>query len=178
MPVKEKTMRENKAVAVTVTLKGKPVTLVGKRVKVGDSAPDCILVANDSSEVKLSSFKGQKLILSVVPSLDTGICDLQTKRFNKEAANLANVKILAISMDLQTAQKRWCGATGSDKIQTLSDHKYASFGEAYGVLIKELRWLARSIFIIDEKWKIQYIQIVPEIGTEPNYDEALKALNK
>lgn len=175
MPVKEK---EPKSTTPAVTLKGKPLTLVGKKVKVGDTAADCILVAHDNSEVKLSSFKGQKMIISVVPSLDTGICDMQTKRFNKEAGNLPNVKILTISMDLPMAQKRWCGATGSDKIQLFSDHKYAAFGEAFGILIKELRWLARSIFIIDEKGKIQYIQIVPEIATEPNYDEALAAVKK
>lgn len=160
-----------------VTMKGNPITLLGKQITVGQDAPDATLVANDLSEVKISSFKGQKVILSVVPSLDTGICDLQTKRFNKEAGSLGgSVKILTISMDLPFAQKRWCGATGSDKIQTLSDYRYASFGEAYGVLIKNLRLLTRAIFIIDSTGKIQYTQIVPEVGTEPNYDAVLNAL--
>jgi len=160
-------------------MKGNPVTLVGKEIQVGDTAPDFSLVANDLSEFKLSSLKGKKIILSVVPSLDTGICDLQTKRFNQEAAKLGEaVKILTISMDLPFAQKRWCGATHSDKIMTLSDHRTGAFGEAYGVLIKGLRLLTRSIFIIDEKGKIRYKQIVPEITTEPKYDDALNALKK
>src|SRR5262245_4610059 len=166
-------------VATAPTMKGNPVTLVGKELNVGDNAPDAALTANDLSEFKLSSLKGKKVILSVVPSLDTGICDLQTKRFNQEAAKLGDsVKILTISMDLPFAQKRWCGATHSDKIITLSDHRSGAFGEAYGVLIKGLRLLTRSIFIIDEKGKIRYKQIVPEITTEPKYDDALNALKK
>jgi len=166
-------------VATSVTMKGNPVTLLGKEIQVGDAAPDFSLVANDLSEFKLSTLKGKKIILSVVPSLDTGICDLQTKRFNQEASKLGDsVKILTISMDLPFAQKRWCGATHSDKIVTLSDHRSGAFGEAYGVLIKGLRLLTRSIFIIDEKGKIRYKQIVPEITTEPNYDDALNALKK
>ena len=166
-------------VATAPTMKGNPVTLVGKELNVGDNAPDAALVANDLSEFKLSSLKGKKVILSVVPSLDTGICDLQTKRFNQEAAKLGDsVRILTISMDLPFAQKRWCGATHSDKITTLSDHRSGAFGEAYGVLIKGLRLLTRAIFIIDEKGKIRYKQIVPEITTEPKYDDALNALKK
>ena len=166
-------------VANRVTLKGNPVTLTGRDVQIGEDAPDCTLVADDLSEVKLSSFKGKKIVLSVVPSLDTPVCDLQTKRFNKEAAKLGkDVAILAISMDLPFAQKRWCGATGSDKVRTLSDHRDAAFGNAYGVLIKGMRLLSRSIFIIDVRGKIKYKQIVPEIASEPAYDEALAALAK
>lgn len=161
------------------TMKGNPVTLLGNEVKVGQSAPNATLVANDLSNFELSSLKGKKVILSVVPSLDTGICDLQTKRFNQEASKLgSDVVILTISMDLPFAQKRWCGAAGVDKVKTLSDHRDASFGQAYGVLIKGLRLLTRSIFIIDTKGNIAYKQIVPEITTEPNYDEALSALKK
>jgi thiol peroxidase len=161
------------------TMKGNPVTLLGKEIEVGQTAPDVTLVANDLSTFQLSSLKGKKIILSVVPSLDTGICDLQTKRFNKEAGNLGNdVVILTISTDLPFAQKRWCGATGSDKIKTLSDHRDASFGENYGVLIKGLRLLTRAIFIVDSNFKIVYKQIVPEITTEPNYDDVLAALKK
>ena len=120
----------------TVTLKGNPVTLLGNDVPVGQSAPDCTLVANDLSEFKLSSLKGKKVILSVVPSLDTAVCDLQTKRFNQEATALGNdVVVLTISMDLPFAQKRWCGAAGVTRVQTLSDYREAAFGKAYGVLI-------------------------------------------
>lgn len=167
------------SVATAVTMKGNPVTLLGNEVKIGQSAPDATLVANDLSEFKLSSLKGKKVILSVVPSLDTGICDLQTKRFNKEAGSLGNdVAIITISMDLPFAQKRWCGATASDKIKTLSDHRSGEFGEKYGVLIKGLRLLTRSIFIVDANGVLRYKQIVPEITTEPNYTEALDALKK
>ena len=162
-----------------VTMKGNPVTLLGKEIEVGQTAPDAMLVANDLSTFNLSSLKGKKIILSVVPSLDTGICDLQTKRFNKEAASLGqDAVILTVSMDLPFAQKRWCGATSVDKVKTLSDHRDASLGENYGVLIKGLRLLTRAIFIIDQNFKITYKQIVPEITTEPNYDDALKALKK
>lgn len=167
------------ATATAVTMKGNPVTLVGNEVKVGQSAPNATLVANDLSNFELSSLKGKKVILSVVPSLDTGICDLQTKRFNQEASKLgADVVILTISMDLPFAQKRWCGAAGVDKLKTLSDHRDAAFGQAYGVLIKGLRLLTRAIFIVDARGNIAYKQIVPEITTEPNYDEVLAALKK
>lgn len=164
-------------VANKVTMKGDPVTLIGNDVQIGTSAPDCTLVANDLSDFQLSSLKGKKVILSVVPSLDTGTCDLQTKRFNKEAANLGSeVAIVTISMDLPFAQARWCTATGSDQIQTVSDHRDASFGEAYGVLIKELRLLTRAIFVVDAEGVLQYKQIVSEITQEPNYEEVLEAV--
>ncbi len=160
-----------------ITMKGNPLTLLGNDVEVGQKAPEATVVANDLSEVKISSFLGKKLIISVVPSLDTPVCDLQTKRFNAEAAKLGdNVKILTISVDLPFAQKRWCGTTASDKIQTLSDYRYASFGEAYGVLIKNLRLLARAIFIIAPDGKVQYKQIVREVTQEPDYTAVLTAL--
>ena len=166
-------------VASRVTMKGNPVTLIGTEIQVGQPAPDCTLIANDLSEVKLSSLKGKKIILSVVPSLDTGICDKQTKRFNKEASNLgSDVVIVTVSTDLPFAQKRWCGATGSDKVKTLSDHRDAAFGKAYGVLIKGLRLLTRAIFIVDAKGTVRYKQIVSEITTEPDYDEVLEAVKK
>ena len=166
-------------VANAVTMKGSPVTLIGNDVKIGESAPDCTLTANDLSDFQLSSLKGKKVILSVVPSLDTAVCDLQTKRFNQESANFGDdVAIVTISMDLPFAQKRWCGATGSDQIQTVSDHRDATFGEAYGVLVKGLRLLARAIFVVDAKGVLQYKQIVSEITNEPNYDEALEAIKK
>ena len=162
-----------------VTMKGNPLTLLGEDVKVGQTAPDCPLVANDLSEVKLSSFKGKRCLLSVVPSLDTSVCDAQTKRFNTEAGKLGgDVVILTISMDLPFAQKRWCGVSGVTQVKTLSDHRDASFGQAYGVLIKGLRLLARAIFVIDSQGKVQYKEIVKEVTTEPNYGLALEALKK
>lgn len=166
-------------VTTAVTMKGNPVTLIGNDVQVGQSAPDCTLIANDLSEFTLSSLKGKKVILSVVPSLDTAVCDLQTKRFNKEAANLGDdVAVVTVSMDLPFAQARWCGATDSTQIQTLSDYRNAAFGEAYGVLIKDLRLLTRAIFVVDAEGVLQYKQIVSEITSEPNYDEVLDALKK
>jgi thiol peroxidase len=164
-------------VETAVTLKGNPVTLSGKSPKIGDPAPNVTLVANDLSTVELSSFKGKKIIISATPSLDTPICDLQAKRFNKEAATLgSDVVVINVSTDLPFAQKRWCGATGSDKIKTLSDHREAAFGESYGILIKNLRILGRAIYIINKEGKLAYKQIVPEITTEPNYDDVLKAV--
>ncbi len=162
-----------------VTLKGNPMTLTGKEVKVGEAAPDCTLVANDLSEVKLSSFKGKRTILLTMPSLDTGICDMETKRFNQEAAKLGpDVKILAVSMDLPFTQKRWCGAAGVQNVQTLSDHRNSEVGTNFGVLIKELKLLARSIFVIDSKGKIQYTQLVKEVATEPDYNAVIEAVKK
>ncbi len=162
-----------------VTFKGNPLTLIGKEVKVGDAAPDFTALANDLSPVSLSSFKGKPLIISSVPSLDTPVCDMSTRRFNQEATALgSDVTILTISMDLPFAQARWCGAAGVQNIVTLSDHRDASFGMAYGLLIKELRLLARAVFVIDKNGKIQYLQLVPEVAQEPDYDGALDALKK
>ena len=158
-----------------ITMKGNPLTLMGLQIKVGDQAPDAVLVANDLSEVKLSSFKGKKIILSVVPSLDTPVCDLQTRRFNQEASKLLGVAVLTVSKDLPFAQKRWCGAAGASAVKTLSDYR-GNFGETYGVLIKGLGLLARSIFVINESGKVIYIQLVKEVASEPNYDEVLKAV--
>ena len=158
-----------------ITMKGNPLTLMGLQIKVGDQAPDAVLVANDLSEVKLSSFKGKKIILSVVPSLDTPVCDLQTRRFNQEASKLLGVAVLTVSKDLPFAQKRWCGAAGASAVKTLSDYR-GNFGETYGVLIKGLGLLARCIFVINESGKVTYIQLVKEVASEPNYDEVLKAL--
>jgi thioredoxin-dependent peroxiredoxin len=161
-----------------VTVGGNPITLVGDEIKVGDVAPDAVLIDNDLKPVNLLSFSGKVCIISVVHSLDTGICNLQTKRFNKEAEKFGtDVVILTISMDLPFAQKRWCGAEGVTNVKTLSDHRDASFGTSYGVLIKELRLLARAIFVIDKDGIIRYTQIVKEVGTEPNYDEVLQAIN-
>ena len=157
------------------TMKGKPLTLLGNEVKVGDAAPESILVANDLSEVKLSSFKGKKVIISVVPSLDTPVCDAQTKRLNQEASKLTDVVVLTVSKDLPFAQKRWCGAAGATAVKTLSDYR-GNFGETYGVLIKGLNLLARAIFVVDASGKVIYTQLVKEVASEPNYEEVLKAV--
>ena len=160
-----------------ITMKGKPLTLVGQEVKVGDPAPDFIAVANDLSDFRFSSLKGQVCIISAVPSLDTPVCDIETRRFNDEAAGLgAGVKLLTISMDLPFAQKRWCGAAGVENLTTYSDHREAAFGLAYGVLIKELRLLARAVFVVDKDGKIQHVQLVKELANEPDYEAVLQAV--
>ncbi len=162
-----------------VTAKGNPLTLLGKELKVGDKAPDFQVVDNSLSPVKLTDFTGKVVLLSVTPSIDTGICDLQAKRFNRMATEVSDdVVILSISVDLPFALARWCGATGSDKIKTLSDYQDWNFGLQYGMLVKESRLLARSVWIIDKNGVIQYIQIVPEMPTEPDYEDAFGALKK
>jgi thiol peroxidase len=171
---KEQVMKERTGV---ITMKGNPLTLTGNEVKVGQKAPDCEVTANDLSMVKLSSFRGKVCVISAVPSLDTKVCDIETRRFNEEAGKLgSDVVVLTISMDLPFAQKRWCGAAGIDKVQTLSDYRDASFGKSYGVLIKELHLLARTVFVVDKEGVIRYIQMVPEETQEPKYDEVLKAV--
>jgi len=165
--------------AGVVTFKGNPVTLIGPEIKVGDTAPNFkVLLANDLSEVTLDDTKGSVRIISVVPSLDTGVCDAQTRRFNEEAAQLEGVHILTISVDLPFAQKRWCGAAGIGKVQTLSDHRDLSFGTAYGVVIKELRLLARAVFVIDQNDKVVHAEYVSEIAQHPNYEAAIEAAKK
>ncbi|MCF8086301.1 MAG: thiol peroxidase [Desulfohalobiaceae bacterium] len=162
-----------------VTMQGNPVTLQGDSVQPGDRAPDFEVTDNDLNPVTLADYSGRVLILSSVPSLDTSVCDMETRRFNNEAANLGEeVTILTISMDLPFAQKRWCGAAGVDRVITLSDHRLASFGQAYGVLISELRLLCRAIFIVDRNGVLQYMQIVPEITQEPDYEDVLTTVRK
>ena len=162
-----------------VTMKGNPITLLGPELKVGDKAPDFVAIDNDLSPVSFDSFRGKVCILSSVPSLDTPVCDMETRRFNDEAGRLGGkVEILTISMDLPFAQKRWCGAAGVDRVQTLSDHRDAAFGQAYGVLIKEFRLLARAVFVVDEEGIIRYVELVNEIASEPNYDSVLQAVKK
>jgi thiol peroxidase len=159
-----------------VTMKGEPLTLTGKRVKVGDLAEDFEVVANDLSAVKLSSFRGKICLISSVPSLDTGVCDIQTRKFNEQAKALGDdVVVLTISMDLPFAQGRWCGAAGVENVQTLSDHRKAQFGNAFGVLIDELRLLGRAVFVVNKDGIVRYIQIVDELTNEPDYEAALKA---
>ena len=160
-----------------ITSKGKPITLIGDEVGLGDKAPAFTVVANDLSEVNLSAFAGKVVLISSVPSLDTSVCDMETRRFNDEAGKLGNaVVVLTISMDLPFAQKRWCAAKDVNNLTTLSDHRNASFGLAYGMLIKELRLLARAVFIVDREGIIRYVQLVKEVGNEPDYNDVLEAL--
>ncbi len=161
-----------------ITFKGKPMTLVGDAVKVGQKAPNFKLVANDLSEKTLADYAGKVVVLSVVPSLDTGICDKQTRTFNEEAGALGGAVVLTVSRDLPFAQKRWCGAAGVDKVETLSDYRDRTFGPAYGLEIKELRLLARSVMVIDKAGTVQYVQLVPEIAQEPDYAPVLAAAKK
>jgi thiol peroxidase len=158
-----------------VTFKGNPVTLLGHEVKVGDQAPGFTVLANDLSQVTADDFKGTVRLISVVPSLDTGVCDAQTRRFNEEAAQLPGVKVLTVSVDLPFAQKRWCGAAGIENVQTLSDHRDLSFGINYGVAIKELRLLARAVFVVDKNDRVVYAEYVPEATQHPNYEAAIQA---
>ena len=158
-----------------VTMKGSPLTLVGNGLKVGDVAPDCEVIGRDLKPVKLSSFQGKVCIISSLPSLDTSVCNIMTRKFNEDAAALGDdVVVLAVSMDLPFAQDRWCIAADVENVQTFSDHRSGSFGEAFGVLIKDLRLLARSVFVIDKEGVIRYIEIVDELSSEPDYEPALK----
>ncbi|MGQ9501825.1 MAG: thiol peroxidase [Anaerolineae bacterium] len=162
-----------------VTFKGQPLTVNGPQLKPGDRAPDFRLLDNDLNEVILADSAGKVRLISVVPSLDTGICDLQTRRFNAEAANFGpDVVVLTVSVDLPFAQKRWCGAAGVDRVQTLSDHRDMNFGDAYGTHIKELRLEQRAVFVVDRAGIIRYAEYVPEVAQHPNYDAALAALRE
>lgn len=159
------------------TFKGNPITLAGTQVKVGDKAPNFKVSKNLLTDVTLADYAGKIKLISVVPSLDTGVCDQQTRRFNEEAASLGdNVAILTISVDLPFAQARWCGAAGVDKVETLSDYKAKSFGQAYGVLIEEFQLLMRSIFVIDANDTVQYVEYLGEMTEHPNYEAALNAV--
>jgi thiol peroxidase len=160
----------------TVNLKGKPVVLLGPEIKVGQKAPPFKLLAIDMSEVELSQSRGKVRLLSVVYSLDTNVCDLQTQRFEQEASKFGGVVIYAISMDLPFAQARYCGAHNISNLKTLSDYREASFGRAYGVLIEKSRLLSRAIFVIDRDDIVRYVEYVPEVAQHPDYDKAIEAL--
>lgn len=162
----------------TVKLKGKQLALSGPEIKVGQKAPDFKLLAIDSTEVELSQSRGKVRLLSVVHSLDTSVCDLQTQRFEEEAAKFKDVVIYAISMDLPFAQARYCGAHNIKNLKTLSDHRKASFGQDYGVLIEGLRLLSRAVFIIDRDDAVRYVEYVPEVAQQPDYDKAIEALKR
>ena len=162
-----------------VTFKGQPLTVIGPQLKPGDRAPDFRLLDNDLNEVTLADSAGKVRLISVVPSLDTSICDLQTRRFNQEAANFGpDMVVLTVSVDLPFAQKRWCGAAGVERVQTLSDHRDMNFGDAYGTHIKELRLEQRAVFVVDRAGIIRYAEYVPEVAQHPNYDAALAALKE
>jgi thiol peroxidase len=161
------------------TIKGNPLTLIGQEIKVGDKAPDFKVNKDLMTQVSLHDYDGKVKLISVVPSLDTGVCDAQTRRFNVEAAKLGDkVTVLTVSMDLPFAQARWCGAAGVDQVVTLSDYKDASFGVAYGVLIKELRLLMRSIFVVDADNNVQYVEYLSEMTNSPDFDKAIEAVSK
>lgn len=162
-----------------VSLKGESLTLEGTALSAGDKAPDFIVLDNDLNLTGLRNFEGKVKIISVTPSLDTPVCNMQARRFNEEASKLSSdIVVMNISMDLPFALSRFCATAGIDKVKTFSDHREASFGNAYGVMIKELRLLARSIFVIDKQDIIRYIQIVPEVSEEPDYEKAIEAAKK
>jgi thiol peroxidase len=162
----------------SITFINNPVTLIGKEVKVGDNAPDFTVLSNDLTSVTLEDTEGKVRLISVVPSIDTGVCDAQTRKFNEEISNLGNVEVLTISVDLPFAQKRWCGASGLEQVKTYSDHKDLSFGKAYGVYMEEFRLLARAVFVIDPMDKVTYVEYVSEGTNHPNYEAAIEAVKE
>ena len=157
-----------------ITFKENPLTLLGETVKVGDKAPDFTVLSAGLEPVKLSDYDGKLRILSIYPSIDTGVCQAQNRRFNAEASNLGDAVILSISCDLPFAQSRFCAAEGLDKVVTLSDHKDVDFGSKYGFWIKELRLLARGTVIVDKEGIVRYVEFVPEVTMEPDYESAFK----
>jgi len=161
----------------TVSFKSSPITLVGPELKVGDSAPDFTLNKNLLETSSLKDFAGKVKLVSVVPSIDTGVCDAQTRRFNEEASKLGeNVAILTVSADLPFAQARWCAAAGVDRVFLLSDYKENSFGKDYGVFIKEFHLDMRAIFVVDTNDRIAYIEVLNEMTEHPNYEAAIEAV--
>ena len=157
------------------TFRGKSVTLLGTAVNVGDKAPDFTVIANDMSPVTLASSRGSVRIISSVPSLETPVCDQQTRRFNEEAQGIDGVNVLTVSVDLPLAQMRWCGAAGLENVKTYSDHRDLSFGHAYGVVIKELRMLARAVFVVDASDELVHAEYVPAVDQHPAYEAAIAA---
>jgi len=160
------------------TLQGNPLTLIGPELKAGEKAPDFDVVDGGLKPVNLAGTGGKVRVFSVVPSLDTPVCDMQTKRFNEEAGKLPGVDIYTISMDLPFAQKRWCGAMGVDNIKMLSDHRTGSFGQAYGTLVKDVRIESRAIFVLDKDNTLRHVEYVKEVADHPNYDAALAAVRQ
>ena len=161
-----------------LTMKGSAVTMRGPQLAVGDQAPDFKLLDTDLNPRTLASFGDQVKLISIVPSLDTGVCDTQTRRFNEEISKMDKAVVITVSVDLPFAQKRWCGAAGLDSAITLSDHYDVSFGEAYGVLIEELRLLSRAVLVLDGSNTIRYVEYLDEVTSHPDYEAALEALKK
>ncbi|MCL4505879.1 MAG: thiol peroxidase [Chloroflexi bacterium] len=161
-----------------VTLKGAPLTVVGNQLKVGDQFPDVTLVAPDWNPVKLSAYKGAVCLISVAPSLDTGICDAQTRRFDQEAAAMPQAKFITVSADLPWAQRNWAGQAEAKNVTILSDHHDMAFGDAVGVHVKEMRIDQRSVFVVDREGALRYAEYAPEIAQHPNYDAALDAVKQ
>jgi len=161
-----------------ITMKGNPVTLAGKEIKVGDKAPNFTVIDNDMNEVSFETFKGKKVIISVVPSLDTSVCEFQTTSFNERASEIEDVVILTISVDLPFAQKRFCVGKGIDKVKVYSDHRDLSFGKEYGFIIEELRLLARGIVVVDKEGIVKYVEYVKEVTEHPDYDKAIEEAKK
>jgi len=162
-----------------VTMRGNPLTLVGSEVKVGQKAPNFNVTDKTMRPATLEQFKGKVKVITTIPSIDTPVCDAETRRFNEEASKLpGGIEILSVSMDLPFAQARWCGAAGVDKVTTLSDFKTADFGTNYGVLIKELHLLARCVFVVDKNDNVTYVEYVKEVANQPNYEAALDAAKK
>ena len=158
-----------------ITFNGDPITLVENQVKVGDTAPDFLVVDNTLKDLTLSDTKGKRIFVTV-PSLDTSVCDMEVRRFNEEASKLDDVTVYVISMDLPFAQVRWCGNTGVDRVKTVSDYKQKSFGKNYGALIEEFCFLTRAIFVVDENNKVTYVEYCKDVINEPDYESALNAV--
>lgn len=178
--MEENVLNENSKTKRTVLMKGRPLTLLGNEVKEGMEAPDFKVIDNNMLPMKFKrAFKGKVVLISSVPSLDTPVCDMETRRFNQEAEKISpDVEIITISMDLPFAQSRWCENAGIKRVKIYSDYIKADFGKSYGVLIKELRLLARAIFIADRDGIIKYVNILPEVSNEPNYEEVVNKLKE
>jgi thioredoxin-dependent peroxiredoxin len=161
-----------------VTMDGRPFTVIGERLSVGDEAPDFrIQRSSDFRHVSNADYAGRIRLISTVPSLDTAICDAQTRRFNQVATELGeNVTVLTVSADLPVTQRRWCGAAGVDRVDVLTDHFDMNFGEAYGTYVEELRIEQRAVFVVDADNKVRYAEYVPEIGQHPDYEAAITAV--
>ncbi|WP_133014743.1 thiol peroxidase [Clostridium cuniculi] len=158
-----------------ITFNGDPITLVENQVKVGDTAPDFLVVDNTLKDLTLSDTKGKRIFVTV-PSLDTSVCDMEVRKFNEEASKLDDVTVYVVSMDLPFAQVRWCGNAGVDRVKTVSDYKQKSFGKNYGALIEEFCFLTRAIFVVDENNKITYVEYCKDVINEPDYESALNAV--
>ncbi|WP_147803391.1 thiol peroxidase [Alkalicoccus halolimnae] len=161
-----------------VTFKQNPVTITGEEKNIGEKAPSFTVLAPDLSEVSLKEAEGKKVLISVVPSVDTGTCDQQTRKFNEEAVKVEGAEVWTISADLPFAQRRWCAAAGLDDAKIYSDHRDLDFGKNFGVVIDELRLLSRSVFVINEDGEITYKELVPEVSEHPDYEAAINALQK